>query len=1062
MKKITNFLTLLLLAMCSIGASAETATLTYDNVQIYKNGSLVTPSSNNSFNHQVRSTTDPLITISIGTGDVVYNTSKFCFGNNNRTYTLAIDGNYVITGFRLNYTTGSGVRFTSNGVESNDDGQLAVSGLSTASTTFLASWIDGVGSNGSWQNYSVTSIEVDYEQPNTEWTYTYTQYDAVSFTSLGLPTTNTVQGTSAGYILTPPAVDGYAFLGAADATTYAEIDLSGPITNNTVALIYSPILQNLDNASLTNAYTITTPRGYIYAESADATQFTRNVSGKASLTNANHLWAIVESNGNKYLYNIGAKKFASYSTNKSRDLVTSLPATLGAESSTYMDGYPLVLTFTNAAGTKAWMNMNASGVMIDNWSTHDEGNVCQMVEIPASYSIGSYTIDAYTVSFTNAAGDLTAVYVDGTEVALNTPVLLTSAATVSNSTSVNSIETYNGFSTLKEALEDASFNGTVEVALAQNVHDVTINVMRGTTIVKTVTVTGVPSGDEVVVADAVGAADYVTGFEPATITGGDTNQTVEVTYTSTLPFELSADPTDPATSTAYLMTLRKYYAHGNVLTSTSTYDLDNDTYYWTFGGNEWDGITVYNRGNGYMSVENAENSIAVFGTTPVAFSVSANSNETNGFNLRLPGTDAYINDNAGNRKVSTWASTWAASDGGSCLKVYSIDDAVAGLVSTLEPYFTYAGCANALDKDAAANLQSSYEALVAAPTYSDYLALKAQIEAALVPVTEGYYFVVSAMDAFMTQQSASKSMYYDTSTNTMRWNTLGATAAEVLKLVAGSEASKYNLYVPLIDSYLASKTGTIGETALDFQVLAAKPGSVVLAYNPEGGTDAAIHCLGHNSGAGVSGGLTNWTTSADASMWRLIPVDIEEITLVAPEGVADGADVVQGFATATDAQLPLNVAVYTITEETGVGAHLETIGTSQVAGGQGYIIGGRKGATVPLLPTAAVDVPTDNLLKAGDGSVVTGGYILAYKKGESDAKFWNITGLTIPADRSYLPEGTPTRGLENIFGGLGDDITGINGVSINGENGAVYDLQGRRVNKAVKGVYIINGKKVVK
>lgn len=44
-----------------------------------------------------------------------------------------------------------------------------------------------------------------------------------------------------------------------------------------------------------------------------------------------------------------------------------------------------------------------------------------------------------------------------------------------------------------------------------------------------------------------------------------------------------------------------------------------------------------------------------------------------------------------------------------------------------------------------------------------------------------------------------------------------------------------------------------------------------------------------------------------------------------------------------------------------------------------------------------------------------------------------------------------------------DDITGINSVEISSEKKTevIYDLQGRRVANATKGLYIINGKKVL-
>ncbi|MBQ7056785.1 MAG: hypothetical protein IJM84_02420, partial [Bacteroidaceae bacterium] len=379
MRKITNLLTLLLLAICSIGASAETATLTYDNIEVYKSGALVTPTSSYSYNHQVRSTTDPLITISIGTGDVVYNTSKFCFGNNNRTYTLAVEGGYVITSFSISYSTGSGVKFTSNGVTSEDDGSLYVEGLSTASTTFTAGWTSA-GSSGSWQNYEVREIVVNYEMPGTVYNYTYTLYDGTTFTTLGSGS-GTATGTSSGYMFTlPDTPAGYAYMGAADPATMTQLNLSGSITATNIALIYSPIITDLANTSSTKVYTLTTPRGYFYAESA--TQLNGH-AGTADALNSMHQWTFVTMDGNMYLYNVGTKKLATFLAVKGRDLVTSAPAVLTTEKSETNPGYPLVFKFTNSEATTYTMNMNGSCIaMIDTWTEHDKGNTLQIVQVP--------------------------------------------------------------------------------------------------------------------------------------------------------------------------------------------------------------------------------------------------------------------------------------------------------------------------------------------------------------------------------------------------------------------------------------------------------------------------------------------------------------------------------------------------------------------------------------------------------------------------------------------------------------------------------------------------------
>ena len=61
---------------------------------------------------------------------------------------------------------------------------------------------------------------------------------------------------------------------------------------------------------------------------------------------------------------------------------------------------------------------------------------------------------------------------------------------------------------------------------------------------------------------------------------------------------------------------------------------------------------------------------------------------------------------------------------------------------------------------------------------------------------------------------------------------------------------------------------------------------------------------------------------------------------------------------------------------------------------------------------------------------------------------------------SALNGGNPVNGLKFNFGGIAN---GIDGVSTDSNNGQViYDLQGRRVNKLSKGLYIVNGKKVIR
>lgn len=71
----------------------------------------------------------------------------------------------------------------------------------------------------------------------------------------------------------------------------------------------------------------------------------------------------------------------------------------------------------------------------------------------------------------------------------------------------------------------------------------------------------------------------------------------------------------------------------------------------------------------------------------------------------------------------------------------------------------------------------------------------------------------------------------------------------------------------------------------------------------------------------------------------------------------------------------------------------------------------------------------------------------------------NITSLA--ANKAYVMAPATEGALALNFGG---NVTGINSVSDNAvmpKNAVIYDLAGRRVSHAVKGVYVVNGKKII-
>ena len=110
-----------------------------------------------------------------------------------------------------------------------------------------------------------------------------------------------------------------------------------------------------------------------------------------------------------------------------------------------------------------------------------------------------------------------------------------------------------------------------------------------------------------------------------------------------------------------------------------------------------------------------------------------------------------------------------------------------------------------------------------------------------------------------------------------------------------------------------------------------------------------------------------------------------------------------------------------------------------------------------------VGVTTNTVLNKVDGDYTN--YILAKKNG--DLGFYAVSdGSTLSAGKAYLPlptaqlpSGAGARQMTLIFD---DEITGIQQIQSDVKlNGDYYDLQGRRVLTPTRGLYIVNGKKVI-
>ena len=88
-------------------------------------------------------------------------------------------------------------------------------------------------------------------------------------------------------------------------------------------------------------------------------------------------------------------------------------------------------------------------------------------------------------------------------------------------------------------------------------------------------------------------------------------------------------------------------------------------------------------------------------------------------------------------------------------------------------------------------------------------------------------------------------------------------------------------------------------------------------------------------------------------------------------------------------------------------------------------------------------------------------YVLGVKDGKIGLVETSNTFFPANTAYYYLDE-SRKQGNPSGFLGLADDVDAINNVTFNeNEEMTIYDLQGRRVQHPVKGIYIINGKKVM-
>lgn len=844
---------------------------------------------------------------------------------------------------------------------------------------------------------------------------------------------------------------------------------------------------------------------YLHSNTADSNHGNRlwKSTTAPDVTNANYVWEAKssgESGENWKFHNIGGDRWIATASDDSRD-GTNVNA-LSANTANNAEAFKLISASSCSYPPSDFSTVNYVALKatsrVTYLNSYSTNNSC--VGWHNAVHAGYYFkfIPVKKVTFNEAVavngGDaVSTIYVaaDGSDsFTLPSSKLysINGAAAVTNTEAVAAIAAA-GTSDITVTVSDNSYRNVTY----------TLNWSDGTQLSQVADVTAYLNASSSEFLPSAMANDFVTlSYSPETIT----SETSEVVVTATWngPFQISSDF---ASAKWYTVGIHTSYESENHIwkydsgnsdiiateaVATNAYASLSDKNYFCFVGNPYNGFSIYNKAAGsgmtlYKSTTNGEH--AKMASTGSLFipGASREGGKTiaNGYACFLVSDGTfYLNCNAGdNFKVSGWNDNDA---GSTCwfktpssyplnfLNAYVLT-APAGAVGTVNVAADVMAAANDLKTYFADN--PFYFATANAVELNMVLQTLNKLKAASeITLTDGYYRVISAVPGF----NAAAAWYYNpaVSTTNIVWAKAATTAEEhqvnsIFKFTANED--KWNIYSPNAQQSITTGNGTwnvqnaaLGEAApLTVTSIGAAQYTLQQSNNAQ-----TLHAEGHSNGDGSNGNLITWNSNGqgEASAWYIVKVDELPLTL------HDGGD---GNYYATLC-LPFEVTLsgcdaYTMTLNGKYLVPSKEAITPVPAGTPVLLRGTTAKATAQIAADAATGAPLTTTDLRGcyvptlvsdvsvDGKNV---YTLGYMEGEDGGVgFYRYTGSSIRANCAYLllDASSQVRGFRFDFGGT-DAITHV--VTPTKPDAPLYDLQGRRVGNATHGIYIQNGKKILK
>ena len=365
---------------------------------------------------------------------------------------------------------------------------------------------------------------------------------------------------------------------------------------------------------------------------------------------------------------------------------------------------------------------------------------------------------------------------------------------------------------------------------------------------------------------------------------------------------------------------------------------------------------------------------------------------------------------------------------------------------------------------------SAAEDLNSVTDYADMLAFQAENEIQGIDSDKYYRLVCVSPKTVNNGDTNYNTLTFDGTSNLVTAPEDNSKVSQIFKFEPVDDADgKYLLVSPNTGRYLNKIDQGTYRSALVDKAAACKleiiaHSGVICQYKLHNSESPnSNHCLfaENHPRETVPYACSGWDDGANSpSAWYLKIVDKLNFVI----GSAGWATTHLPF----DVVMPKTVMAYAVESTSAASATLTQ--KDDIPAGQGAILEGGEGTHTFTIAKANSDWLKNKLEGTNvDGQITGSAYVLSMPEGKNvglyPAKLTNGQ-FKNNANKAYLPASAVPSDARFLVFNFGDDVeTGIteteNG-KVKTENSEVYDLSGRRVQGAQKGIFIVNGKKVVR